>query len=724
MNQIKKDEGTSSIPKNINLPKNTKNNVQSKEKQENELLSNSGTSISSNTDIYKNFVSKMKLNYHLKNPQIHTQTIILHASLDKSYSDLNDSLSQIEINNEPKFDNCFKDKNSFKDSDKLNKGFILDNSSQYSQNTNNLNNAFISDNSAQYSPNGKNLNNNRNNQKRNAINYINKLYEEEKNNSNENILDKSELNDKNNSSGKAQKDNLTINFNNNMFFVNDNNEPKKYPLNILFTDKNHNNENTFKDKVFVSNNPFDDSYPGTKKEQNQQTKLLPYGYQNNSFLGPNQDKNNIKDNNILLPNKKDNLKPLNQNISSLNDLSTNQNTNNYDNVNNDKNDNQGISPFNYGNNNPSIMSFPNLGNSESELNINQNPNNKQNLLFSFNPLNPNDFNGNKENDNNNDINYTSKIFPGKNNNQNNPLNYHPNIDSNNNSFGDNDNQPNNLNPNYIGTTNNFEPNKEYPPKLEKDLNQEPLIEYNDFNNDNIKNNSNNLNQNLNSSLDQINPNNNMNNLKPNIISGHLNPNINTNTNNMNPNNNTHYPLDINTNNNVHYPLDANINNPKVNNIINPGNIIHDENSIEISLENSENLDIEKESKDQKSNILKSLLYGLLFGSATTGLLWLRNEETRKYFMEKFNRINFDSIIYLFKAFLHPIVFFKRIASHEKREVYVKVLGLTFGKFFDFLEEYGDGIRFIGTILSVYLLWFIIKSFIRLAIKMWKQQKKN
>lgn len=687
MIEIKKDEKASIIQNNINISKNTKNNTQSKEKIENELLSNSGTSISSNTDIYNNFVSKFKLNYHLKNPQFHTQTIILHPSLDKSFSELNDSLSQIEINNEPKFDNCFKNQNSSKDSDLLNNGFILDNSSQYSQNINNLNN-----------------------QKRNAINYINKLYEEEKNNNYENILDKS---DNNNSSEKPKKDNLTINFNNNMFFVNDNNEPKKYPLNLLFSGNKNNKENTFQDKVFISDNPFDDSYPGSKKDQNKQKNLLPYGYQNNSFCGPNQDKNNIKDNNnnISLPNKQNNLNPLNQKFNSLNDLSTNQNTNNDDNnFNNDKNDNEGISSFNFGNNNPSIISFPNLGNSESELNNNQNPNNKPNLQFSFNPLNYNNYNnGNKDKDNNNDINYVSKIFQGKNKNQNNFLNNQnlPNIDNNN-----NDDDPNISNPNNIDTNNNIYPNQGYPTKLSNDLKQESLLEYNDdLDNDN---NEDNLNPNYYNGSAQFNPNINNNNYKPKIYNSldQLNPNIDININNKEPNDN------------VHYPLDVNLKNPKLNNNINNREHDDDEDNLLIqSLENSENLDIEKKSGDKENNILRSLLYGLLFGSATTGLLWLRNEETRKYFLDKFSGINFDSIINLFKSFLHPIDFFKRILSHEKRDVYLKVLGITFEKFFDFLEKYGDGIRFFGTIISVYILWLIIKFLINSTIKMWKQQKR-
>ena len=99
---------------NINMY-NKRNTSQSKEKSENDILSNSVTSIGSNKDGYKNFVSKIKLNYNLINPQERTQTIILHKSLDKSYSSLNDSLTQNDNNNEI-YENSPKDQ--------LNTGFF------------------------------------------------------------------------------------------------------------------------------------------------------------------------------------------------------------------------------------------------------------------------------------------------------------------------------------------------------------------------------------------------------------------------------------------------------------------------------------------------------------------------------------------------------------------------------------------------------------------------
>ena len=69
--------------------------------------------------------------------------------------------------------------------------------------------------------------------------------------------------------------------------------------------------------------------------------------------------------------------------------------------------------------------------------------------------------------------------------------------------------------------------------------------------------------------------------------------------------------------------------------------------------------------------------------------------------------------------MHPLDFFQKVLSEEKRKVYLKVLGISFSKLFDFLEKYGDAYRLLGTFIFVYAFWLIIKSFIRAAIKVWK-----
>ena len=667
---------------NINMY-NKRNTSQSKEKSENDILSNSVTSIGSNKDGYKNFVSKIKLNYNLINPQERTQTIILHKSLDKSYSSLNDSLTQNDNNNEI-YENSPKDQ--------LNTGFFKDNT----MNNNNINTIKV---------------NEPNDNKRNNLNYINKIYE------NERILDNSNLNDNsninNNQPDKVKKDNLTINFNNNMFFVNDNHKqninPNAYqnnPLNNIFNDYKKTSEDTFKNKVFISNNEFDDNYPGLKNDENdkEQNIQLPYGYQQNAFCVQNQNRNNQNNKNDGIYSNK---KPLdynykNKDYSNINDLSTNLHTNN-DNLNfeqnNNNNNNNGISPFNYENNNPSVNSIHNFGNSLSDINnyknkdnLNINPNDNLNMKTSFIPnnYNNNDVNNNNIDNQNPDINYTSNIFPEKIitpntntlNNINNP-NYQ-NIHNDNNNENENDNDNDNENDIYENESNN-EILEISEPKFAPENNNE--------NHNNISNNNNN-----------------------NIIG----------------NKNNNYPRIFTFDPNNYYSNNLIIDNINSDELkeSNKGFLsdmqedIYQNNNIQgINVNRNEGNLLGVNIKNKKYNLLRSLLYGLLLGSTTTALFWLRNEEARKILLEKYSRINFHSIIHFFKSIIvFPIEFFRRILNSEKRNVYLKVLGITFGKIYDFLENYGDGFRLLGVFLFVYGIWVIIKSLIKVTIKNWKLDK--
>lgn len=141
-------------------------------------------------------------------------------------------------------------------------------------------------------------------------------------------------------------------------------------------------------------------------------------------------------------------------------------------------------------------------------------------------------------------------------------------------------------------------------------------------------------------------------------------------------------------------------------------------SLTVSEIDEEDLDIDKKRKGK--NLLKSFLYGLLFGSTATGIFWLKDEETRKYLYEKIKGINFNSIInFLKRVFVNPIEFFKKIFNNERMKDYLRVFGMTLTKFFDFFEGYDDWFRLIGIVLSVYLIWIIIKTFIRAIFKVWK-----
>ena len=141
--------------------------------------------------------------------------------------------------------------------------------------------------------------------------------------------------------------------------------------------------------------------------------------------------------------------------------------------------------------------------------------------------------------------------------------------------------------------------------------------------------------------------------------------------------------------------------------------------ISLTISNSD-IDDEISKKNKKKNIIKSFFYGLLFGSTASGIFWLKNEKYRKYLWDKIKNINFNSIINLFKSiFLHPLEFFKRIFDNEKMKDYSKIFGMIIGKLFDYFEGYNDWLRIIGIILSVYLIWIIIKSFIKASFKIWK-----
>ena len=686
--KISENSSMKSFPNDNMSQNNSKsylNHIESKGKKETEQQSNSGTSISSNKDSYNKFISKIKLGYHLKNPENRCQTIILHTSLDRSY-ELNDSLNQNEINKDPKFDDLFKDKN-------YNSNNEQNNMSNYtgSELDQLLNNGFMLDNSAQ------------NKNKRETINQINKKYEEEKKTNNERILDINDIHK--NQTEKVRKDNLTINFNNNMFFVNDNKKKNSFPIKQLYNNLKRKSDNSFQDKVFMSNNPFEDTYPGLKndeKDNNDNNNLLPYGFQNNPFCVKNNNYKNLSSEEMdLNPSKK------NYDNSNLNNLSTKFNTNNTnfnDESNNNFNqNNKGISPFNTGNN-MSNNSFQYFGNPESDLNNNKNNDgnntnmDNSNLKFSFNPLN---YPNNK--DNQFDINYTSKIFPEKspyqgNNNMN--IQNYPNRQI-------NDNDIHKTEPNNKEIENNNSNSQIY-----LDLKQPDLSESNYHNNlmpDKFNQNSNNNNINF-GQKPQYNPS-----YKINIPENSLNnQNIDNNLDNIqNPNNINYTPLNVN-------PKDDNGNN--VNYIINNQEVIVQEDENKSLDSNIEILDNEQYSKNKISNLLKSLLYGLLLGSTVTGLFWLRNEEIKKCLLEKYNNVNFDSIINFFKSIFNLGEFFKKIFSKEKKEVYSKVLKLTFVYIYDFFEKYKDEFRLLEIFLSIYAVWFIIKSLIKLAIKSKKQHK--
>ena len=597
-----------SINKTYN-PKALNNNEKNKEKS-----SCTGTSISSanrikDNESYNNFISKIKLNYNLMHPRQRIQTIILHSNLDKSINMSDSSFNDLSgnVNNN------------------LNTGFILDNSGRITTN--------------EYK-----------NNKRNTLNHLNRIYDER--------LQKGEEEEKNNQSAEAKK-NKYINFNNNYFDKN-NNDNSRINLGRVFNNINDETEN---DKVYLSKNGFIDNQQWTKKgkreDQNNNEKIPSSSYmlQNNPFLG-------ISQNEFL--GKEGKSMDMNHISNNMNNLSTNMNTNST----NDeifqygkgkKNEKEIISSFNYGINNMSNNSLPfsrrsfsHLGSQLSE-NINKSENDNIGTKFTFR--------GNEENDNK----YLHRNSL--------PTNYPQNkiFNNYNNNISENEYFQNNNDMDNTSKNNNLY-------RKPKEINSSEQLYYN---NDEKKNNRN---------------------LEDDIKYAKLNNNYYLNNNRqINPKEKENNVYTHRNNNNINKEGET------------------DDNLALTITDLDENEIEDKKYRKKGKNCLKSFLYGLLFGSAATGIYCLENEETRKYFLEKIKKINFNSIINFFKKFFsNPITFFKKIFNNERMKDYIKVFGIAFGNFFDFFERYEDWFRFIGIILCVYLIWIIFKSFFKAFFKVWKQ----
>ena len=463
--------------------------------------------------------------------------------------------------------------------------------------------------------------------------------------------------EKNNQSAEIKKDKINNKFVNNIFDINNN---TKVNLGDIFNKNYDNNKNSHKDKVFLSQNDFIDNPQWNNYERKDvQDRAIDYINKNNH--------NPLKRSNMHINEQNEKgIQDFNMNYSSdSNDLSTNMNTgNNRKNMFlNDKNKisrKEIISSFNYGINNNSLPdprnSNLNLGNN-SEQSVNQSFNNSLELgeKFTFKPKERNNY----EDYSNQNFDLSKKY------------NFPQNI-------------PNNNTLNNIFNEKSSIFNKEDNESGENHLLKNPKTMFNHEEN-----------------ID--------------ILAAYNQEKINDNSNNINYGDNKY----INNNRNLFSSKNDNI----LNMDKNSNNIINEEaeknSSLSLTVSDLEENDLSKNKRKEK-NIFKSFLYGLLFGSTASGIFWLKNEETRKHLYEKIKGINFKSIINFLKmVFSNPIEFFKKIFSDERMKNYLKVFGLTLGKFFDIFEGYNDWFRLIGIVLSVYLFWLIIKSFIKALFKVWK-----
>ena len=472
---------------------------------------------------------------------------------------------------------------------------------------------------------------------------------------NDERLQKGEEDEKTNLSAKTKKNKLDKNFNNDIF----NNDNTKINLGNIFNSLNENNQ---KEKVLLNDIKSDNDQKRKNNELNEGSNkseniLTSFQYKNNSSLGSNIDKNELF-------KKGENDMNMNYPINT-NDVSTNMNTHNtiidnYQNKLGKKNEKELISSFNYGINNNSlpnpIKPYFDLD-KDSEENINKSINDKVEYgnYFTFRP----EENAENKNQYNQSENNTKKNSLSQNNSE---------------------------NMKYNNNENAFSKIQKDKHSIKINLNKKPKVMNNISNNDlNI------LDNNIENHIEYIEYNNNE--VK----------------NSYNKNKDKVLNLDeINNDSKVH-ECDLHI----IKEVESQGNF-----SVSISEINESDLEEKKEKK--RNNSLKSFLYGFLFGSAASGIFWLKDEDTRKFFYEKMKGINFNSIFkFLKRIFANPFEFFKKIIGKERMKDYLKVFGLTVGQFLDIFESYDDWFRLIGIVLSMYLIWLIIKSFLKAFFKVWK-----
>ena len=473
---------------------------------------------------------------------------------------------------------------------------------------------------------------------------------------NDERLQKGEEDEKTNQSAKIKKNKLDKNFNNDIF---NNNNNTKINLRNIFNSLNENNQ---KEKVLLNDIKSDNDQKRKNNELNEGSNkseniLTSFLYKDNSSLGSNIDKNELF-------KKGENDMNMNYPINT-NDVSTNMNTHNtiidnYQNKLRKKNEKELISSFNYGINNNSlpnpIKPYFDLD-KDSEENINKSINDKVEYgnYFTFRP----EENAENKNQYNQSENNTKKNSLSQNNSE---------------------------NMKYNNNENAFSKIQKDKHSIKINLNKKPKVMNNISNNDlNI------LDNNIENHIEYIEYNNNE--VK----------------NSYNKNKDKVLNLDeINNDSKVH-ECDLHI----IKEVESQGNF-----SVSISEINESDLEEKKEKK--RNNSLKSFLYGFLFGSAVSGIFWLKDEDTRKFFYEKMKGINFNSIFkFLKRIFANPFEFFKKIISKERMKDYLKVFGLTVGQFLDIFESYDDWFRLIGIVLSMYLIWLIIKSFLKAFFKVWK-----
>ena len=201
-----------------------------------------------------------------------------------------------------------------------------------------------------------------------------------------------------------------------------------------------------------------------------------------------------------------------------------------------------------------------------------------------------------------------------------------------------------------------------------------------------------------------------------------------NENHINPNNpfNTIFPHQNEGNNLNENKNNFSTQNGNENQNISTNNFLNSNNVLEISRNNNNKINESKvensSNPKERSKLMSSLLYGLIFGSFGTLLLWCKDRRVREYLKACYHNINSESILNYLKCFLHPIDLIKSLGINAS--ALKEILKQSYNYLSGFIDEYSDLWRLLGIIIVVYALWIIIKKIYRLLVADSKEKNKK
>jgi len=161
-------------------------------------------------------------------------------------------------------------------------------------------------------------------------------------------------------------------------------------------------------------------------------------------------------------------------------------------------------------------------------------------------------------------------------------------------------------------------------------------------------------------------------------------------------------------------------NNSANNFLNNSNVLETSRNNDIKINDSKVEDLSN--SKERSKLMSSLLYGLIFGSFGTLLLWCKNRRVREYLKSCYHNINSESILNFLKSFLHPVELIKSLEINAG--VLKEILKQSYNYLSGFIDEYSDLWRLLGIIIVVYAFWIIIKKIYRLLADSNEKNKKQ